>query len=68
MSNPKIMDDRRIDPSIKAILGAMVLPPAVDVATHLLAFGLWRGLSLPYRGQIVDSIDKALPLGLTDVT
>ncbi len=34
MSNNKIMDDSRIDPRIKAILGAMVLPPAADVSSR----------------------------------
>jgi acetyl esterase len=34
MSNPKITEDPRIDPRIKAILGAMELPPGADVANR----------------------------------
>ncbi len=34
MSNNQVMDDPRIDPRIKAILGAMVLPPAADVSSR----------------------------------
>ena len=31
MANPKISEDPRIDPRIKAIMGNVELPPAVDV-------------------------------------
>jgi acetyl esterase len=34
MSNPKIDDDPRIDPRIKALLGAFSMPPAQDVANR----------------------------------
>ena len=34
MSNSKIVDDPRIDPRIKALLGALSLPAAVDVASR----------------------------------
>ena len=34
MSNSKIADDPRIDPRIKALLGAMAMPPGKDVASR----------------------------------
>jgi acetyl esterase len=34
MSTSKIMDDPRLDPRIKAILGAMALPPSKDVSSR----------------------------------